>query len=131
MQNSVFKALAHPLRREILSILRSNPEMAGTLAEMFDVSWPTVSRHLSVLKDANLVITERNGNQIIYRLNTSVVQDVASLLMGLAGAGADLPLEAEIPVSGRVPGQSRREPGNETADAEVATEVRTENKGSA
>lgn len=90
MQNSVFKALAHPLRRELLSILRSSPEGAGDLAEMFDVSWPTVSRHLSVLKEADLVTTERNGNQIRYRLNTSVVQDAASVLLGLAGAGAHL-----------------------------------------
>jgi DNA-binding transcriptional ArsR family regulator len=91
MQNSVFKALAHPLRRELLSILRAEASLAGDLADMFDVSWPTVSRHLSVLKDANLVITERNGNQILYRLNTSVVQDAAALLLGLAGAGATLP----------------------------------------
>lgn len=92
----VFKALAHPLRREILTTLRNHPQLAGDLAGMFEVSWPTVSRHLSVLKDADLVFTERNGNQILYRLNTSIVQDVAALLLGLAGTGADLPLEVNV-----------------------------------
>jgi DNA-binding transcriptional ArsR family regulator len=98
MQNSVFKALAHPLRRELLSILRADARLAGDLADMFDVSWPTVSRHLSVLKEADLVITERNGNQILYRLNTSVVQDAAAILLGLAGVSAAEPeaIQSEI-----------------------------------
>ena len=98
MQNSVFKALAHPLRRELLSILRADARLAGDLADMFDVSWPTVSRHLSVLKEADLVITERNGNQILYRLNTSVVQDAAAILLGIAGISAAEPeaIQSEI-----------------------------------
>jgi len=96
MRNKIFKALAHPLRRDILAALRKSPQLAGDLAGLFDVSWPTVSRHLSVMKDADLVFTERQGNQILYRLNTTVLQDAATLLLGLAGAGANLPLEEEL-----------------------------------
>jgi DNA-binding transcriptional ArsR family regulator len=85
MQTEVFKALSHPLRREVLAILRSGPKSAGDLAEAFDVAWPTVSRHLSVLKDADLVTTERNGTSIIYHANLSVVEDVLGVLIGLLG----------------------------------------------
>ena len=95
MQNAIFKALAHPLRRDILAALRKDPQIAGDLAGMFDVSWPTVSRHLSVLKEADLVFTERKGNQVLYWLNTSIVQDAAMLLLGLAGAGSSLPLDVD------------------------------------
>lgn len=83
MQNTVFKALAHPLRRELLSVLRKQPRYAGDLAQMFEVTWPTVSRHLSVLKEADLVVTVREKNQILYSLNTSVVEDVAAMLLTL------------------------------------------------
>lgn len=85
MQNSVFKALAHPARRQILSILRKGPQLAGDLAAEFDTSWPTMSRHLSVLKEAELVTAERQGNQILYRINTSVLEDAATALLGLIG----------------------------------------------
>ncbi|MCU0881725.1 MAG: metalloregulator ArsR/SmtB family transcription factor [Hyphomonadaceae bacterium] len=85
MQTEVFKALSHPLRREVLAILRSGPKSAGDLAAAFDVAWPTVSRHLSVLKDADLVTTERSGSSIIYHANLSVVEDVVGLLIGMLG----------------------------------------------
>ena len=85
MQNSVFKALAHPARREILALLRKGPRMAGDLAEAFDSSWPTMSRHLGVLKEAGLVTAERQGTQILYRVNTSVLEDAATALLGLIG----------------------------------------------
>lgn len=85
MENSVFKALAHPARRQVLAILRKGPRLAGELAEEFDTSWPTMSRHLAVLKDADLISPERQGNQILYRVNTSVLEDAASALLGLLG----------------------------------------------
>lgn len=84
MQNDVFKALSHPARREILSLLKQSPRLAGDLAAEFDASWPTISRHLAVLKDADLVTAERQGTQILYRINTSVVEDAASALFDLA-----------------------------------------------
>ncbi|MEE2921761.1 MAG: autorepressor SdpR family transcription factor [Pseudomonadota bacterium] len=85
MQNSVFKALAHPARRQILALLRKGPRLAGDLAEAFDSSWPTMSRHLGVLKEADLVTAERQGTQILYRVNTSVLEDAATALLGLIG----------------------------------------------
>lgn len=89
MQNSIFKALAHPDRRKVLSLLRSGPKLAGDLAAEFESSWPTMSRHLSVLKDADLISAERQGNQILYRINTSVVEDTAGALLSFIGIGQE------------------------------------------
>ena len=85
MVNPVFKALAHPDRRKIMALLKSGPMLAGDLAESFSSSWPTISRHLSVLKDADLITAERQGNAILYRANASVLEDAASALLSLAG----------------------------------------------
>lgn len=79
--NSVFKALADHTRREILRHLRRRPRTSGELADQFDSSWPTVSRHLAVLRDAGLVLTQRKGQEIYYELNTSVFQDLVQHLM--------------------------------------------------
>lgn len=89
MQNSIFKALAHPDRRKVLSLLKSGPKLAGDLAAEFDSSWPTMSRHMSVLKDADLITAERQGNQILYRINTSVVEDTAGALLSFIGVSRD------------------------------------------
>ncbi len=85
MQNKVFKALAHPDRRKVLNLLKSGPKLAGDLAAEFQSSWPTMSRHLSLLKDADLITAERQGTQILYKINTSVVEDTASRLLTLIG----------------------------------------------
>ena len=71
-----FRALADPTRREILRLLRDGPKTSGEIAERFPTSWPTVSRHLAVLRDAGLILSERNGQQIVYELNTTVFQDL-------------------------------------------------------
>ena len=71
-----FRALADPTRREILRVLRDGPKTSGEIAERFPTSWPTVSRHLAVLRDAGLILSERNGQQIVYELNTTVFQDL-------------------------------------------------------
>jgi DNA-binding transcriptional ArsR family regulator len=62
-------------------MLREKPRSSGEIAARFDSSWPTISRHLSVLRDANLVVTERKAQEIHYELNTSVFQDVVRHLM--------------------------------------------------
>lgn len=93
--NEVFKALADPTRREILRVLRGGERTAGELAELFPIAKSTLSGHFSVLKAANLVETERQGTTIIYRLNTTVFQDVVTQLLDLfqpAGA-AETPKE--------------------------------------
>lgn len=80
MQN-VFKALSDPTRREILQLLRTGPRTSGEIAEQFPTAWATVSRHLAVLRDAGLILSERNGQQIVYELNTSVFEDVVNHLL--------------------------------------------------
>ncbi len=74
--DAAFRALADPTRRDILRLLRSGPLTSGEIAQHFDAAWPTVSRHLAVLRDAQLVLSTRVGQQIVYELNTSVFQDV-------------------------------------------------------
>jgi ArsR family transcriptional regulator len=73
--NKTFRALADPTRREILSLLRHGEITAGALAEKFDMTKPAMSHHFSVLKDADLITSRREGQQIWYGLNTTVVQD--------------------------------------------------------
>jgi DNA-binding transcriptional ArsR family regulator len=77
---SVFDALGHPTRRRILELLRDRDLTAGELAEHFDVSKPTLSGHFAKLKDADLIVAEREGTSIIYSLNLSVAEDA---LLGL------------------------------------------------
>ncbi|MEP6692445.1 MAG: autorepressor SdpR family transcription factor [Gemmatimonadaceae bacterium] len=79
--NDVFKALADPTRREILRLLRGGPRTSGEIADAFPSTWPTISRHLGVLREADLILSERNGQQIIYELNTTVFEDVVEHLL--------------------------------------------------
>lgn len=78
MAESAFKALADPTRRRILELLRAGDLTAGELAEHFDMTKPSISHHLSTLKAAGLVDAERDGQSIVYSLNTSVMQDLMS-----------------------------------------------------
>jgi DNA-binding transcriptional ArsR family regulator len=78
---AAFKALADPTRREILRLLRAGPKSSGELANHFDSAWPTVSRHLGVLRDAGLIISARDGQSIVYELNTTVFDDLVNHLM--------------------------------------------------
>jgi DNA-binding transcriptional ArsR family regulator len=80
--NAVFRALADETRRRILEFLRPGPRTSGEIADQFRSSWPTISRHLAVLRAAGLVVTERKGQAIYYELNTSVFQDVIQHLVG-------------------------------------------------
>ena len=70
------KALADHTRREILQLLRSGSKAAGEISDHFDITAAAISRHLSVLKDADLIRDQREGKFIIYTLNTSVLEDV-------------------------------------------------------
>jgi ArsR family transcriptional regulator, arsenate/arsenite/antimonite-responsive transcriptional repressor len=76
--NAVFKALADPTRRQIVQMLRDGPLSSGEIAERFPSAWPTVSRHLAVLRDAQLISAERNGNSIQYELNATVLQELVA-----------------------------------------------------
>lgn len=74
--SGAFRALADGTRRDILTFLRGGPRTSGEIADQFDSSWPTISRHLSVLRGADLVLAERRGQEIYYELNTSVFHDL-------------------------------------------------------
>ena len=74
--NDVFKALSDPTRREILQMLKRQSLSAGQIAAAFDIGKPAISHHLGMLKAADLVQAERDGQNIIYSLNTTVFQDV-------------------------------------------------------
>ncbi|MGA9190391.1 MAG: autorepressor SdpR family transcription factor [Anaerolineales bacterium] len=87
--NEVFKALSDPTRREILRLLRTDDLPAGEIASRFDASWPTISHHLGVLKDANLVLVERQAQSLIYSLNATVLQEALAELMGWFGKKQD------------------------------------------
>ena len=80
--NAVFQALADETRRRILDFLRAGPRTSGEIADQFQTSWPTNSRHLAVLRAGGLVVTERKGQAIYYELNTSVFQDLIQHLVG-------------------------------------------------
>lgn len=85
--NKAFRALADPTRREILNLLRHGEITAGALAEKFDMTKPAMSHHFAVLKAADLITSRREGQQIWYGLNTTVVQDLMAWAMHLIGDG--------------------------------------------
>ena len=85
--NAVFRALSDPTRREILELLRKSPLTSGEIADAFPATWPTISRHLAVLRDARLIIATREGQHIRYELDTSVIQDLVQHLLGWVGKG--------------------------------------------
>lgn len=79
------KALADPIRREILNLLKDGRLSAGEIADHFPVTAASISRHLSVLKDADLIRDTREGKFIFYELNTSVLEDVMLWITDLKG----------------------------------------------
>ena len=79
----VFRAISDPTRREVLKLLQEGSKTAGELAQSFDMTKGSLSHHFNILKAADLVRCERRGQQQVYSLNTSVVEDVAALLMDL------------------------------------------------
>ncbi len=95
--SDIYKALAHPVRREILAMLRERAHTAGELADAFDMTKPSLSGHFTVLKEAALVSTERQGTTVIYRINLSVAQDAMTALMDLFRIGQSAPLTYKKP----------------------------------
>lgn len=89
--NDVFKALGHPVRRQIVAMLRDGPRASGDIAQAFDMSWPTITGHLSALKDAGLVTAERQGSTIRYRLVISAAEEAIAFLLDVVGAGVERP----------------------------------------
>ena len=79
------KALSDPIRREILNLLKSGPMAAGDIAAKFDVTGAAVSRHLSALKEAELIRDKRDGKFIYYELNASVLEEIMLWITELKG----------------------------------------------
>ncbi|MBQ2747730.1 MAG: winged helix-turn-helix transcriptional regulator [Firmicutes bacterium] len=84
IQNTM-KALSDPIRREILTMLKAGRLSAGEIADNFPVSGAAISKHLSVLKDADLIRDAREGKYILYELNASVLEEVMLWMAGLKG----------------------------------------------
>lgn len=87
--NAVFKALSDPTRREVLRLLAQGERTAGELAEQFDMTKPSMSHHFAVLKEAELIRSRREGQQIYYSLDTTVLQDVMARMFDLFGTKPD------------------------------------------
>jgi DNA-binding transcriptional ArsR family regulator len=83
--NQAFKALSDPTRRKILDLLRGSDLTAGEIAKHFNMTKPSISRHLSILKQADLVWSERHGQYLYYSLNTTVFQDVLKWVLQFHG----------------------------------------------
>jgi DNA-binding transcriptional ArsR family regulator len=79
--NIIFKALNDPTRREILELLQQKDMTAGEIVEQFTISGPSISHHLDLLKQAKLVIAEKDGQYIYYSLNTTVVDEILKWLL--------------------------------------------------
>lgn len=80
--NTVFRALSDPTRRRVLELLRQRPMTAGELADQFPVAKATMSAHFAILREADLVASDKLGKQVVYRLKMSVLEEA---LLGFAG----------------------------------------------
>lgn len=83
MRDEVFKALADPTRRRILRLLSTGEMGAGELAQQFDITAPSMSHHFNVLRQAGLITSRKEGQQVIYVLNTTVVQDIVGAMLDM------------------------------------------------
>jgi ArsR family transcriptional regulator len=85
--NAVFQALGDPTRREILRLLRKRAMTAGEIAERFSLARSTLSGHFNILKNAGLIVAEKNGTSIVYSLNVSVVEQAMAAMLELLDVG--------------------------------------------
>ena len=81
--NRIFKALNDPIRREILDLLKEKDMNAGEIADNFNITKPSISYHLDLLKQADLVVSVKNGQYVNYSLNKTVVEDIIQWLMSI------------------------------------------------
>ncbi|MBR3311922.1 MAG: winged helix-turn-helix transcriptional regulator [Solobacterium sp.] len=84
-----FKALSDPVRREILELLKKGPMSAGDISSHFDMTGATISYHLKILKQADLLFESREKNYIYYQLNTSVLEEIMLWITTLRGGESD------------------------------------------
>ena len=94
--DKVFKALGDPTRRQILQLLREREMSAGEIAECFALAKPTLSGHFNVLREAELVVSEKTGTTIVYRLNVSVLEEALLGFANVFGMGDKTPRRAAL-----------------------------------
>ncbi|TIX51413.1 metalloregulator ArsR/SmtB family transcription factor [Alteraurantiacibacter aquimixticola] len=87
--HDVFDALSHPIRRQVLELLKSGGKTAGELADNFLVSKPTMSGHFAKLKSAGLILGENRGGTIVYTLNMSTLEEAVMGFMGRMGISGE------------------------------------------
>ncbi|NOY55670.1 MAG: winged helix-turn-helix transcriptional regulator [Actinobacteria bacterium] len=97
--NRTLRALSDPTRRRILDLLKDGDLTAGELADHFDLAKSTMSGHFGVLRDAGLIVSERNRNMVVYSINTGVFEDAAAAVIALFETGSD-DRHREIPREG-------------------------------
>lgn len=85
--NDVWGALSDPTRRTILALLRKRNLTAGEIADNFNMTKPSISHHLNILRQAELVFSEKKGQQVEYSINTTVLQDILSFVADLTEKG--------------------------------------------
>lgn len=98
--SSVFEALSHPIRREVLQLLKRGGMSAGDLADHFDVSKPTMSGHFAKLKAAGLIRGENQRGTIIYTLNMTILEEALHGFMGRMGMDQGAPASTTKPHKG-------------------------------
>jgi ArsR family transcriptional regulator, arsenate/arsenite/antimonite-responsive transcriptional repressor len=81
--DSLFKALNDPTRREILQLLKQKDLTAGEIADAFNISKPSISHHLEILRNADLVSSEKKGQFVLYSINTTMLDDLISFILKL------------------------------------------------
>jgi ArsR family transcriptional regulator, arsenate/arsenite/antimonite-responsive transcriptional repressor len=79
--NILFKALNDPTRRSILELLKNKDMTAGQIAEQFQISWPSISHHLELLKRAGLVVSMKEGQYVYYSISTTVMDEMIKWLL--------------------------------------------------
>ncbi len=82
--NKVFKALSDPTRREILKLLNDKDLTAGEISNHFNITKPSISHHLTILKNADLVLSEKRGKNVIYSINTTAMQEIMKWIFNFA-----------------------------------------------
>lgn len=87
--NTLFKALNDPTRRKILKMLQERDLSAGEIADGFDISKPSISHHLDILKRAQLISGERDGQFIRYSINTTVLEEAANWFLEIINQSSD------------------------------------------
>ncbi|MEX2287317.1 MAG: autorepressor SdpR family transcription factor, partial [Planctomycetaceae bacterium] len=85
--NSIFQALSDPTRREIVRLLRQRDMTAGQIAGRFSLARSTLSAHFNVLKNAGLIVSERNGTSIVYSLNLSAIEEMLAVILEMFDVG--------------------------------------------